>query len=352
MMARSGVGALGKLKFPDVRLDDGRVMAIIGLFSLAVYAFVRGWLTEQNLSLLWPAEALLELVRDFGIAAIVAAAVSLGVEKISRAELKREIGAERSAFLNTIQNIDDDIKRDRLRHFDQSRVEVKEIQENVFRGVFARKLPSAYVDMIMEQLTDIKWYKQSSNVTIDIVPINQGRSANDLIEFRATSSFHFLNIGNEPQNFEQSIYLDVSSDGSEPEITAWKVGDTVLCLDEIAAAKQIVDPSSPVRWFKFPSIVSVRPGEAVHAYYSSSKRRFVRDAATHCLIQPADGIRLTVNHPSDFKVYVDPKTPQTPTEFPQESDGQRVTVEIFEPLLPYFTLEINWRPRQDAGIGV
>lgn len=320
-------------------------MAILGLLLLSIFSFIKSYVHHSHFELAWQADALLELLRDMGIAAIVAATVSLGIEKISRAELRREIGEERNKFLESVVKIDSSIKEEQQKFTEFTRSEITNIEESVFNGVFSRRLPVAYAEMIGDQLSDLSWFRQDSNMTIDILSSDDKLISDSLVEYQLTHSYRQVNITTKELEFQQRLYLDVSADGTEPEIVTWKVGEHALSTDEIATAKQVLDSSSSARFFKFPKTIVVPPGGTIHVYYKSRKMKFARDTTTHCLFHPSDGIRLTVNHHPALKVFVDPKTPQTPTEFPEESDGHRVTIEIFKPILPYFTIEIGWKPR-------
>jgi hypothetical protein len=329
-----------------IQLDDGRVAAIAGAGFLLAYTLGKAWLQETKAMPEWILLVGLDLTRDLGIAAIVAAVVSLGIEKISRRELKEEIGNERLDFQQRISSIEADIRADReaFRHLTESGI--KGIQHSMFNAVFSKNLPVVYGEALKELIVSAKWFRRETHVIVDIIdPATEVRNSlgERLVEYYSTMSSISVNVTDADQTLDQRVFIDRDIDGRESEILTWKIGDKTLTPEEIKAAR-VPDDSPFVTWYRFPDAPTLRPGDSAHIYLKTKRYRHRRDCTTWCSITPADGIRFELNHPPNFRVVLDAKTPALASDLPQSSDGQRIALEIFKPLLPYFTVELEWYP--------
>jgi len=301
-------------------LDDGRFTLAAGSLLLLAFSLTRGLWEEGNYHPPWPVQVLLDFVRDLGIAAIVGGIVSLGIERISR---KR--------FLDHISD------------------EIKNIEKNVINAAYGKRYPQSYTNLIGDMLDRFDHFKYTLNVVIDIiVPDEPLTDANGepQIYYIQTVSYFVHNMMDIPKPIQPRLFVDADVPGHPPEVLSWRIGGKTLSSEELRSVHEDAVSANDQIWYQFPEPVDMAPDERVFVLTKVRNVRFSRDTTTWCGIVPADSLRFTINHPRGYTAYAQPKSLGRPQDTPYVSDGERIVVEIFTPVLPYTTVEFGWRPAQ------
>ncbi len=303
-----------------LQLDDGRVVLIGGTLLLLIYSVIMGHMEEGKLVPFWPARLVLDLVRDLGIAFIVGGVVSLGIERISR------------------QRFQDEIKS-----------EIHEVEKSVINAAYLKRYPDTYTAMIEDMLQTAEFLWLGTNVVIDLIDEKPGGSADgDAIVYEQTISYSVLNISADTKFLKPRLFLDADWNNQPPQLLSWKIGKVELDAAQIANAQENATDSTFQRWYSFPKEIEIAPGGKVFVMSKVRNCKFARDTTSWCGMRPSDRLLFTVNHPKGYQVYAQAKTPARQNDRPQETDGRRVVIEIFTPLLPYTTIELGWRPHAPA----
>ena len=189
------------------------------------------------------------------------------------------------------------------------------------------------------------FFRQNIIIIIDLIE-NNGKTINDSspILYEITSSYWMVNISAEPKMLNPRMFLDNDWDGKSPELLEWNVGVQKYKGEAIKSIEKNAKNTTLQRWYEFPDGTWVEPGQSVHVFFKIRSFKLARDATTWCTLHPADRLNFTINHPPGYQVYAQAKTPARTSDDMHESDGRRIVIEIFKPLLPYTTVELGWRP--------
>lgn len=302
-----------------MKLDDGRVALGAGLGLLLIYALTEAIVESVGWHPIWPAALLLHLIRDLGIAFVVGAIVSLGIERISRARLNSDIHKQ-----------------------------IQALQVDFIGSAFMKQYPEGYSALIANLLKTEIFCRLEHTVEIDIQHRPEQTSpcvSDDEVYFDQITRGFVKNVSSVSQTYQPKFFLGEDWDLKAPHLDTWKVGDRELSRAEIAKADQSTPDSPFTKWYQFPEPIEIPPGGTVYTYTKARNYKRARDVTTWSGILAADGLRFTVTHPPDFEVFVQAKSPNRLTEFPSQSDGRRVAVEIFGGTLPHTTVELGWRPK-------
>jgi len=302
-----------------LELDDGRTTLVAGATLLLIFCLVTSFLEHLHFALFWPAKLVLDMIRDLGIAFIVGGVVSLGIERISRARFQSEIADE-----------------------------IKKIERSAINAAFLKTYPIEYTEEIEKTLRRTKYFKYGLNIIIDIIepdpPINDAHG-NPLIYYEQSVSYQAGNVSGEEQTLKPRLFFDLNPEMPPPELLEWTVGKHELKGEAVSATRAHAEDHGNHRWYHFPIGVPLGAGEKVYVFSKVRNFKYPRDVTTWCGIQPADSMRLVINHPPGYYAYAQPKTAARTTDTSVVSDGRRVVVELFTPLLPYVTIELGWNPK-------
>lgn len=353
-----GSSAAGEPEDRRFQWDDGRLTFGIGAVLLLICTVTRGIVYENHLELHWSAALVLDWVRDLGIAFIVGGIVSFGIERISRQRFVSEAAVSRANFFGEVRAAHQAFltadQTDRTAFLAAADAKITGVKTNFFNAAVLRNYPPEFSLAVMEPLEKTKFFKTGLNITVDLLRPEPGHCHpfDDAIVHEITSSYHALNISSQRLTVQPRMFADdMGWDKCPAELLEWRVGDKHLRGTDLTALKSIDDPDGTDTshiWYKFPHPTEIDPGKSVFVLSRIRTIKHTRDTTTWCGLQPAGNLTFIVNHPADFEAYIQQKTSSRSVEGPVQSDGKRVTVQIFTPLMPYMTMEYGWREKHVA----
>lgn len=281
------------------------------------FGLLNAGIEEMGYYPLWPLQLILDLIRDLGIASLVGGFVSLGIEKISRERFQNEIAAE-----------------------------IKNIERSVINSAYRKRYPLGYTELVDEMLGMYEYFKYTLNVIVDLtIPLNPLRDNNneEVINYAQTVSYWIHNMSNSDQQYQPRLFVDNNIPGFSPLIAEWSIGADKLDKKDIAALNKDHTCHNDQNWYQFPRKIILAPDQKLYVHSKIRSFRYGRDVTTWCGRIPADSMRFTINHPPSLTVYAQPKSLGRSQDMPYISDGERVTVEIFTPVLPFTTIELGWK---------
>jgi|GEM_PF-4833952 len=277
-----------------------------------------------------------ELLRDFGIALWVAAAIHFSVEMFASKEREK-------IFRGFAREADD-------------RLEI--ISENTLSSFFKKDLPDGWFEFLRDQINAHDFIRSDLNVDVeikypteDMSKIIDESNLPEKVVYSATLSYVITNISKENSHYKikQITEFPVSDALREfTQITDLKINGDTLALDDL---KKADDNWADVdNHKKLEHSVLIPKGGSIEVQVSCETLKLHNDAMVWVCMQPSFGAKFRISAPKEFVLTFGCVHPSFKGSMSKVSvDGSPIFQSINDPIPPFTCAEVRWIDKKIVG---
>lgn len=259
-----------------------------------------------------------DILRDIGIALIVAAIIIFTIEQKSRDELNRMVGS----FL-------------------------RRTHENLFQTILGIEFPKPMFDFVRDRLMKEPIFRTETEVHYTIRPLSDNagdRWGIATVRLDCTYGYRIKNLSDREQVHPIRFFVEEPLDQNaqtDKEIPKLEVDGVSISQDDVKHADQAWKDRPGLRRFEYHLKMAPKEERAIRMYHRMTK--LVADTECWRTLHPSDGLRFSVTHPVELSVGVDAMHPDELTTI-QDNEASFVGM-IARPLFPANGFLFWWHPR-------
>lgn len=258
------------------------------------------------------------VLRDVGIAFIVAAVIIFAIEQKSRDELNRMV----SRFL-------------------------QRTHENLFQTILGVEFPKTMFDFVRDRLMKEPIFRTETEVHYTIRALNDNaglRFGIQTVLLDVTFSYKIKNLSDRQQTHPIRITVEEPLDQQAPvdrQLPRLLLDGQQVAENEMRHADPDWQDRPGLRRFEYQLVMAPQEERSVETQHSMTK--LIADSENWRSLHPCDGLRLSITHPAELAVGVDAMHPDDLVTI-QENTVSYVG-KIPRPLFPQNGFLFWWHPR-------